>query len=264
MKRCPTCNRTYPDEQAFCMDDGATLVDSSPSSDPGATVAYTGQAGGMPPPQTPPGPQGFGSNAAPGYQPPPPPGMFGPPPGGPSGATTAPNKFQPALIGGLFLGLLSSIPFVNYGNLICCLWVVLGGALTTYLYIKKSAAPVQMGEGAMLGALAGLIGFAVEVIVGIPLRILAGDPLSKALVEWAAQMDPVKGEAALRQYQRLTNAPFMEQLAAAFTPFLLLSLIVVVIFATLGGLVAVPIFEKRKAQQMPPPLPPPDFGGGYR
>jgi hypothetical protein len=260
MKRCPTCNSTYPDEQTFCTNDGASLVSATAQSDPGATVAYSGGAtGSTPPPPT----QPYGSNAAPGYQPPPPPGMFAPPPGGPQG-TNATNKFQPALIGGIVLGLLSSIPYINLGNLLCCLWVIIGGAVAGYLYIKKSPVPVQIGEGALLGAIAGGIGFVVQVVIGIPLNILAGNPLAKAILDWAAKMNPEQGQRALEQYERMTNAPFMEQVAAAFTPFIFVSLIIFVLFSTLGGLIAVPIFEKRKAQQAPPPLPPPDFGGGYR
>ena len=250
MKRCPACNRTYSDEQTFCTDDGTTLVGTTMQNDPAATAVYSGTPT-----------QPYGSNAAPGYQPPPsPPGMFPPPPGGPY-ATNTTNKFQPALIGGLVLGLLSSIPFVNYGNLLCCLWVIIGGVVATYLYVKKSPQPVQLGEGAILGAIAGGIGFVVQVFVGIPLNILAGNPLARDIVEWAARMNPEQGERALREYERLTNAPFMDQLAAAFTPLLLVSLIIFVAFSTAGGLIGVPLFEKRKAQQTPPPMPPPGFGG---
>jgi len=36
----------------------------------------------------------------------------------------------------------------------------------------------------------------------------------------------------------------------------------ILIFASLGGLIGVPIFEKRKGQSAPPP-PPQNFGGGY-
>lgn len=255
MKRCPACNRTYTDEQTFCTDDGSSLVSAGASSDPAATAVYSGATGSAPPPA-------YGSSAAPGFPPPPPPpGMF--PPGGPQ-ATNTTNKFQPALIGGLVLGLLSSIPFVNMGNVLCCMWVLIGGAIAAYLYIKKSPLPVQMGEGAMLGAIAGGIGFVVSVVVGIPLNIMTGNPLAKMLLEWAAQMNPEQGRPALEQFERLTNAPFVDQLAAAFTPLLLVNLLVFLIFATLGGLLAVPLFEKRKAQQAPPPLPPPDMGGGYR
>lgn len=254
MKRCPTCNRTYSDEQVFCTNDGTTLV-AAAQNDPAANP-YSGTPGGAMPPPT----QGYGANAAPGYQPPPPPGMYPPPPGGPQGANST-DKFRPALIGGIVLGLLSSIPFVNIGNVLCCMWVIIGGAIATYLYIQKSPQPVQIGEGALLGAIAGAIGSVVAIVVGIPIGILIGNPFARMMLEWAAKMNPEQGEQALRQYERMTNAPFFEQLAASLTPLLFITILVYVIFATLGGLIAVPLFEKRKGQQAAPPLPPP---GGYR
>lgn len=258
MKRCPTCNRTYADEQVFCTNDGTTLVAGGVQNDAAANP-YSGMPGGA----TPPPAQGYGANAAPGYQPPPPPGMYPPPPGGPQGASST-DKFRPALIGGIVLGLLSSIPFINIGNLLCCMWVIIGGAIATYLYIKKSPQPVQIGEGALLGAIAGAIGSVVAIVVGIPIGILMGNPLARMMLEWAARMNPDQGDRALREYERLTSAPFVDQLAASLTPFLFITILIYVVFATLGGLIAVPIFEKRKGQQSAPPLPPPDFGGGYR
>jgi hypothetical protein len=55
MKRCPTCQRTYPDDApAFCVNDGTRLVDEEPSSsyDPQKTIMSS--APPIPPPQIPP------------------------------------------------------------------------------------------------------------------------------------------------------------------------------------------------------------------
>ena len=41
------------------------------------------------------------------------------------------GKQQPALLGGLFIGVLSALPGVSIGNCCCCLWVVTGGLLAT-------------------------------------------------------------------------------------------------------------------------------------
>ena len=59
------------------------------------------------------------------------------------------DKLRSAIVGGVVIGLLSGIPYVRLGNVICCLWVIVGGALASYLYIKKSPAPVNIGEGAI-------------------------------------------------------------------------------------------------------------------
>jgi hypothetical protein len=42
-------------------------------------------------------------------------------------------RYQPGLLGGLFIGVLSSLRFIGGFNVCGCLWVVTGGVLTTYL-----------------------------------------------------------------------------------------------------------------------------------
>ena len=81
------------------------------------------------------------------------------------------NKLKPALIGGVLLGLLSAIPVVNLVNVCCCLWALIGGLLASYLYIKNSPVPASAGDGAILGALAGLVGAVIVVVIGIPIRL---------------------------------------------------------------------------------------------
>jgi hypothetical protein len=68
------------------------------------------------------------------------------------------GRYQPALLGGLFIGVLSSLPIVNIVNVCCCLWVVVGGLLTVYLLQQKQETPVETSEAMLSGLLAGLIG----------------------------------------------------------------------------------------------------------
>lgn len=150
------------------------------------------------------------------------------------------NKLKPALLGGLVVGLLSSIPFINY---CCCIWAIGGGMLACMLYMKESPTPVAAGEGAMLGALAGVIGAVIYLIVGIPIAYFLS----------AAQMDE-----ALRQLRQAN----IEIPAAGPLLFIVSGLIgglILLVLSVIGGLIAVPIFEKRKG--LPPPPPPQDFTG---
>jgi len=159
------------------------------------------------------------------------------------------------------LGLLSGIPYVRLGNILCCLWVVLGGALASYLYIKQSAAPVNMGDGALIGALAGAIGTFVELIVGVPLTILTGYPENKLIVGLLERVDPRQAEEFQRRIQPLLDMSFGEQFFySVFSLGTLLNLLITVVLALVGGLLAVPLFEKRKANTVLPP-PPPYYGG---
>ena len=175
------------------------------------------------------------------------------------------SKLRPALIGGLVLGLLSGLPYVSIGNLACGIWVVAGGALATYLYIKQSPTPVNMGEGALLGLLAGIFGTLVKIIVGVPITILAGYPVERLLINLIERMDPQKAELYRQGLEDAMTRPFAEQFfAVVFSLGTLLSFIITLVFALVGGLLAVPLFEKRKngAGGGSAPPPPPQFYGG--
>ncbi len=142
------------------------------------------------------------------------------------------NKIKPALLGGLIVGLLSAIPFVNY---CCCIWGIGGGALATYLYIQNSATPVRPGDGAMMGGLAGIFGALIYLVIGIPLAYLMAG---------GAQIAEQLAKAGV-------NVPFSGALLIIFGG--IVGAIALVILSVLGGLIAVPIFEKRKGDVLPPP-----------
>lgn len=159
------------------------------------------------------------------------------------------RKIQPALIGGVAFGVLSSIPFVNLPNC-CCIWAIVGGALAAYMYISKSEVPAMPADGAILGAIAGVIGAAIYMIIGVPIGYVTGNIAMRALSGLAG------GNA---------NFPGMASplsIAGALLNGLLVS-VFFVIFSTIGGLLGTVIFEKRKGGTggMTPPPPSSNFGG---
>jgi hypothetical protein len=147
------------------------------------------------------------------------------------------NKLKPALLGGLIVGLLSAIPVVNY---CCCIWGIGGGGLASYLYIKSSPTKIGPGDGAMLGGLAGVIGALIFLIIGLPIAYFIS----------GAQME----EALSRANVQLPFTGFV-----LFLVSYLIGGLVLLVLAVIGGLIAVPIFEKRT--DAPPPPPPQDFVG---
>ena len=148
------------------------------------------------------------------------------------------NKLKPALLGGLIVGVLSSIPLINY---CCCIWGIGGGALAAYLYIKSSPTPVKMGDGAMVGGLAGVVGGLIYLILGLPIAILFGMTAME---------------------QQLSNSgvhlPFSGVILMVIAG--IVGAIILAVLATLGGIIGVAIFEKRKDGAAPPP--PQQYGGG--
>jgi len=153
------------------------------------------------------------------------------------------NKLKPALIGGLIVGILSAacsqIPFLG---LCCCLWSLGGGAVAGLMYIKGSPTRVAVGDGAMVGGLAGVVGALLYLIIVIPISLLIGSAaIQSQLANTGVQM-PFSGTLLLI-------------IAAIVTA------VILVILSTLGGILSVPIFEKRKDSL--PPSPPAGGVGGY-
>lgn len=164
------------------------------------------------------------------------------------------NKLKPAVIGGVVLGLLSAIPFVNFVNICCCAWAILGGLLASYLYIKNSSTPATAGDGAVIGAIAGAIGAVIYLVIGIPLAIVAGAAMREAMVNLFTSINPQQADM-IRAQMEAQGQSISGTIIQSFIGALLL-----IVFAVVGGLIGVPLFEKRKAGPMPPP-PPPGPGG---
>src|SRR6266496_5768116 len=77
------------------------------------------------------------------------------------------NLTQPALIGGVVMGVLSALPIVSVANACCCLWIVSGGLIAAYVLQQNQTGPITPGDGALVGLLAGLCGALVKVVLSI-------------------------------------------------------------------------------------------------
>jgi hypothetical protein len=167
-----------------------------------------------------------------------------------------PSKLQPALLGGLVLGLGSVIPVVSYGNLCCCGWGIVGGALAAYLLIRRSPVlPITKGDGASAGALAGVVGSLIYLIIGVPLSLLQWNSVVAQMEQRADSVtDAATREMMTRIVATMENHPVLIALAVW-----VLFAIVGVGVAALGGVLGAAMFEKRKGQY-PPQAPPSSEG----
>src|SRR5262249_24897423 len=101
---------------------------------------------------------------------------------------------QPALIGGVIAGLLSVIPGISLANCCFCAWLLVGGAIAAKMLINRAPRPVKRGEGAQVGAMAGLIAAGIYLVVSIPLIIFAvGERFLRAVLDrlavWSSNPD---------------------------------------------------------------------------
>lgn len=165
------------------------------------------------------------------------------------------DKLKPAIIGGVIVGLLSAIPFVNWVNFCCCAWAIVGGIIAANMYVKSSPAPVKPADGAIIGAIAGAIGGAIYLIIGVPLNYAVGGLVASVMSGFLSSMNPDQADA-IRMQMAAQSGSFIGALFKGF-----IGAIVLAIFSTLGGLLGVAIFEKRKGGPGVPPPPPPQAGG---
>lgn len=149
-------------------------------------------------------------------------------------------RFQPALLGGLFIGVLSSLPVISAANICCCLWVVSGGSLSTYLLQQNDPNPIETSAAALQGLLAGVIGGILSTLAGIVLIQLMGGAQQEFLDQIFSQMRDVPPEA-LEMMERFTSGPGMALMGLFFT------VPVYAVFGLLGGLLGVAFFRKKVA-----------------
>ena len=156
------------------------------------------------------------------------------------------TKLRPALWGGLFIGVLSALPFVSALNGCCCLWVVCGGILTSYLLQESRPVPLTAGDGALGGLLAGVVGAVISSILSGIITVASGMSMNSAveqMLERGGELPP----ALARALEQMRDVPAIAWVALSF----FVVLIVYPIFSMLGGLLGVAMFKKT-----PPPPPP--------
>lgn len=162
-----------------------------------------------------------------------------------------PAKLQPALLGGVAIGVLSALPVINIANC-CCAWILFGGALAAYLMQANHPEPVQIGDGAVVGLMAGAIGAFVWLIVSVPVN-LAMAPLQSQMAQRilrdASEMSPeLRG-----LFESMSGGPAIG-IGLVFGFFLML--VVSTTFGMLGGLFGALLFKKKTPPVIPPPIPP--------
>jgi hypothetical protein len=158
------------------------------------------------------------------------------------------QRHQPALLGGLFIGVLSSLPFIGGLNACCCLWVVTGGVLAVYLQQQSKPEPLETGDAVLAGLIAGLVGGLIVCIVSYIKMLVVGPIINDALqqarqqIESNADMPPAARDMALRMMQMMSGGGGAALLALITVP-------VYAVFSMLGALLGLAFFRKKT----PPP-----------
>jgi hypothetical protein len=163
------------------------------------------------------------------------------------------DKTKAAVMAGLgvaavmiVLALIGSVvPFAGCCN---CLLPIAAGILAVYLYTKNSPVAVDPKDGAILGAIAGVAGGLLNLIIGTPLSYF----VNSAVMD--AQFAQLRDQGV--------NLPASLTGLALFIVMGIVGAIFFTILATIGGVIGAAIFGKKGAggtSNIPPP-PPSNYG----
>jgi hypothetical protein len=157
-----------------------------------------------------------------------------------------PSKTQSILLGGLVIGLLST-SYLGFINIFCCAGIILGAMVSVWHYTNENMLTIQAGQGAAIGALAGIVGglvaLALDQVVG-----LVGLPSSQEMQQQIQQMfmpsnlDPEQMEEIQRQQEQF-NSPMFKVIGSV------IGMAVSAIFGAIGGAIGASVFKKGSPDQ---------------
>ena len=176
------------------------------------------------------------------------------PPSGPVGPAEPlpPLDFiQPALTGGMFLGLLSSIPIINAG---CCLWVLLGGAMAAVMLLRQRQRGITYGDGAFAGVLSGFFGAVVGTVVQMSFHVITARFFQSQQQQMEDLLRQVGVEGQIRDWMLRVFSGEISAITVGFTFFA--NLLTYSLFAMVGGIMAIAIINRRQEKQGRPPITP--------
>jgi hypothetical protein len=155
-----------------------------------------------------------------------------------------PDKFLPALYGGIIMGLLSAIPVLSFVNCLCCAGIMLGGLMAVYFYKKQltdEMDPMTSSDGLALGVFAGLFGATASVILSGLIFLVAGDINSQLILrilDSSGVLNNMPPDARAQMEQNMGRQGFsIINVVASF--------IISPLFGLLGGLIGYGVFRKK-------------------
>jgi uncharacterized membrane protein YagU involved in acid resistance len=147
----------------------------------------------------------------------------------------------------MFLGVLSSLPFIGAANCFCCMWVLLGGGIAAMLLTKQRPSGITYGDGAFVGVLSGLFGAIVGTIVHIPVQMISARLFQSQQQQLEDLFRQLGFEGPMRDWVlRVASG----EISAATILFTFFSYVLTwSLFAMIGGILTVAALNKQRSLQ---------------
>jgi len=156
-----------------------------------------------------------------------------------------PSKLIPGLAGGAFIAFFSEFPVLNFGNCLCCLWVVLGGFVGSWFFRRNLPEKTDMtsSDGAVTGLLSGVYGALFGALLQYFFSLIGfgfSNTFFNVMSDYWKDM-PREFSDSLEQLRLYSEySPFFVLVSLVF------GLIRNAIFATAGGLLGAALLKKSK------------------
>jgi hypothetical protein len=177
-----------------------------------------------------------------------------------------PSLLKPTLIGGAVFGFLGALPCIGAINVACCALIMGGGFLAAYLYssdCKKLGLEFRAGEGAKIGVVAGIFYWLVSSVVSGVMQIFMKTDFDQILDQMEEGGMPPEALDTMEQVFDVLGGPMGVVIMLGAT------LVLGLIFSTIGGLIGGAVFKVAAAPPSPPgsgtvapPPPPPPVAPG--
>ncbi|MFB6097776.1 MAG: hypothetical protein ABEK84_01395 [Salinibacter sp.] len=144
------------------------------------------------------------------------------------------------LVGAVVTGILST-SYLFFINVLCCLGVIVGGAVATQQYTSRTRSTIESGDGAVLGALAGVGGTVLQFLFNWALRPF-GLGIRDIALKFAKQMQGQRGMSQQMMEQAQTSPGL-----GAILFNLIVGMVVYAIFGAIGGAIGAAMFGNEEA-----------------
>ncbi len=146
---------------------------------------------------------------------------------------------QSILTGAVVTGILST-SYLSFVNTVCCLGVIVGGVVAVQQFTSRTGRVIEAGDGAVIGALAGVGGAVLGSIFDAMLRPLSLDSnsISQDLMQqWMQGMQGQQGMSPEMMQQFQGGGGMM-----MFLVGLGFSVVLYAIFGAIGGAIGTALF----------------------